>query len=82
MSDVGGVLGPHVAPSSKLYSILNPDIDAGGVTVKSPHPGLTVGAGGAGGKMTTLSILLGPHAPEPVAPADVVPQFEVRTYCA
>ena len=37
----------------KLYSVLNPAMEGGGVTVNAPHPALKTGAGGAGGKITT-----------------------------
>ena len=79
---VGGVFPPHVTPSSKLYSIVNPVILAGGVTVNNPHPGVTTGAVGAAGNITVLTVLLTPHAPEPAVPAVVAPQVAVNTYCA
>ena len=37
---------------------------------------------GAKGKITTLTILLGPHAPLPLVPALVFPHAVVNTYCA
>jgi hypothetical protein len=80
LSVVGGVFVPHVAPSSKLYSIVNSLIVAGGVTVNKPQPGLTTGAGGEGGKITTFTILLSEQAF--VVPATVVPQSAAKIYCA
>ena len=71
---------PHVTPSSKLYSILNPATAGGSVTTIGPQPPLTVGAEGAAGKITTLSILLVPHEPVPMLPNGVFPQALVKTY--
>ena len=82
LSAVGGVFDPQVAPSSKLYSILKPGIDEGGVTIIEPQPELTVGAAGANGKITTLTVLLGPHKPVPAVPAAVPPQAAAKTYRA
>ena len=70
---------PQVAPSSKLYSIANPATLGGGVTVKLPQPALTVGAPGAVGKITTFTVLLGPHVEVPAAPAVVPPHVAVVT---
>ncbi len=78
LSAVGGVFAPHVAPSSKLYSILKPAIVGGAVTVNGPHPALTTGAEGASGYITTLTILL--RVQGSVEPANVVPQLAVKTY--
>ena len=36
---------------------------------------------GAEGNITTLTVLLTPHEPLPVAPAAVLPQAAVNTYC-
>ena len=82
LSATGGLLPPHVMPSSKLYSMVNPASGDGGVTMMGPQPGLTVGAGGSGGKIITLSVLLAPQAPTPAVPAGVVPQLAVNTYLA
>ncbi len=57
LSAVGGMLGPHVVPSSKLYSMLKPAIAGGGVTMIGPQPALTVGTGAAG-KTTKLALPL------------------------
>ena len=73
LSAVGGVFGPHVAPSSKLNSMLKPAMVGGGVTVNGPQPGLTIGAAGAVGKITTLTVLLEAHAPVPAVFAAVAP---------
>ena len=81
-SAVGGVLVPHVAPLSKLYSILNPGTAAGAVTTIGPQPLFTAGAGGIAGNITTLTVLLVPHEPGPVAPAVVLPHAAVKIYCA
>ena len=82
LSAAGGLFAPHVASPSKLYSMLNPVIETGGVTVKAPQPAVTTGAGGADGKIITLTVLLVPHEPVPVDPAVVLPQLLVNTYCA
>jgi len=82
LSAVGGVLPPHVAPSSKLYSILNPETLAGAVTVNAPQPELTAGAGGAAGKITTLTVLLVAQAAGAAVSAALVPQALVNTYRA
>ena len=72
---VGGILAPQVAPSSKLYWTEKPAMPGGDVTVKSPHPADTTGAGGAGGKITTLTVLLTQE--EPAVPAGLpVPHGE------
>ena len=70
---------PHVKPSSKLYSILKPAIEGGGVTVNAPQPGLTIGAVGAAGNITTLTIF-DKHVL--TVPDAVVPQVAVKTYRA
>ena len=82
LSAVGGVFPPQLAPSSKLYSILKPAIVVGGVTTMGPQPAFTVGAGGAAGYITTLTVLLTAQAPGPAVPAAVVPQAAVSTYRA
>ena len=82
MVAVGGVFGPHVTPSSKLYSILKPATEAGGVTVIGPHPGFTTGAGGASGKITTFTTLLALHPAGATVPAGVDPHAAVKTYLA
>jgi hypothetical protein len=56
-------------------------MEVGGVTVIAPHPAFTTGAGGAGGKTTTLTMLL-IHAGGPAVPAGTVPQAAVVTYLA
>lgn len=61
---------------------MNPDIVAGGVIVIGPQPALTVGAGGAGGYITTFTTLLAAQAPGPAAFAAVVPQAAVKAYLA
>jgi hypothetical protein len=62
--------------------MLNPDIEEGGVTVKLPHPGVTVGAGGAGGN-TTAFIVASWHAAFPlVLPLGVEPHADEREYLA
>ena len=71
----------QLAPLSKLYSVLNPGIVGGAVTVKAPQPALTVGAGGAGGKITTDTGSLSQVEP-PVEPAVTVPQVAATTYLA
>ena len=82
-SAIGGVFDPQVRPSSKLYSILKPLIDAGGVTIIGTlHPVFTVGAGGASGKITTDTVLLDPQRPVPGVPAAIEPQATARTYRA
>jgi hypothetical protein len=53
----------------------------GAVTVIAPHPEFTAGAGGAGGKMTTFTVLLAVQV-VPVAPALVLPQAVVNIYLA
>lgn len=77
---MGGALVPQVAPSSKLYWILNPGTAGGSVTTIGPQPLLTVGAEGAAGKITMLSILLVLHEPVPVLPSGVLPQASAKTY--
>ena len=47
-----------------------------------PNPPLTVGEGGAVGKITTFTVLLAPHAPVPAVPAGVPPQIAAVTYLA
>jgi hypothetical protein len=42
------LFAPHVAPSSKLYSIVNPATVGGGVTIIGPQPEFTTGAVTAG----------------------------------
>ena len=37
---------------------------------------------GAAGKMTTLTVLEGPHDPVPAVPAGVDPHADAKTYCA
>lgn len=76
------MLLPHVPPSSKLYSILNPGIAVGGVTTIGPQPLFTVGAGGADGNIITFTVLLVLHGAGPAVPAAVLPQAAVRTYRA
>jgi hypothetical protein len=53
-SAVGGVFGPQVTPSSKLYSILKPATVGGGVTMIGPQPGFTAGADTDGKTMNSL----------------------------
>ena len=64
-----------------LYSILNP---VTAVTVGKVNAEAHVLAGavklGAVGNITTLTVLLAPHAPVPVVPAVVLPQSAVSTY--
>ena len=79
---MGGVLLPQVTPLSKLYSTLNPGTAGGSVTTIGPQPLFTVGAGGAAGKITTLTVLLAPHEPIPMLPTDVLPHAAVKIYCA
>ena len=72
------------APLLKLYSMLNPEMRAGESTVNCPHSTLTgvkVGAGGAGGNLTALTMLL--TQPVAAVPAKlVVPQSAVNAYLA
>ena len=79
LSAVGGVLVPHVAPSSKLYCILKPATEAGGVTIIGPQPELTTGAG-AVGNITTLTVL--DTQPGLTVPTALVPQALAKTYLA
>ena len=65
---------------SKLYSILNPALDAGGVTVNNPQPGLTTGAGGADGNTTALIVVSWQAATVLTASAGVVPHAELSLY--
>ena len=37
---------------------------------------------GAAGKMTTFTVLEGPHDPVPAVPASVDPHADAKTYCA
>jgi hypothetical protein len=37
---------------------------------------------GPAGKITTFTVLLDPHVPELLVPADVLPQAEAKTYLA
>ena len=70
-------------PPSILYCTVNPDT-AGTVgkvkAVLHVLEGATIV--GANGKITTLTVLLLPQAPVPVAPASVLPQVLVRMYLA
>ena len=79
---MGGTLVPQLTPSSKLYSVLNPVTAGGSATMIGPQPLLTIGAGGAAGKITTLIVLLALHEPVPVLPTDVLPHAAVKIYCA
>ncbi len=54
----------------------------GGVTTIVPQPGLTAGAGGAGGKMITFTVLLAPQGSKPGVPAGMGPQAVDKTYLA
>ena len=72
---------PHVLPLLKLYSTLKPEIAGGASIVNAPHPALTVGVAGAGGKITTLTGSLSQAAPAE-APAATVPQAVSTTYLA
>ena len=62
--------------------MVKPETDGGGVTTIAPQPELTTGAGGAGGKITTNTVLLTPQIPVSVVPAPVVPQAAVSIYLA
>jgi hypothetical protein len=62
--------------------MLNPGLEGGAVTVIAPQGALTEGAGGAMGKITTLTMLLVAQAPGPAVNAAVVPQALVNTYLA
>ena len=78
---VVGIVGlPAYAPPSTLYSILKPTT-AG--TVGNTKADAQVFAGavitGALGKITTLTVLLGPHSPLPAVPAKVAPQSAAST---
>ena len=57
LSAVGGVFAPQVTPLSKLYSMLNPAMVAGGVTtIARLQAVFTNGAEGAAGKTTKLLV--------------------------
>ena len=51
----------------------------GAVTVIAPQPEFTVGAEGAGGNITTFTMLLAEQPPGAVEPAAFVPQAAVNT---
>lgn len=53
--------------------MLKPAIAGGGVTINGPQPGLTIGAAGAVGNITTFTVLLEAHAPVPAVFAAVPP---------
>jgi hypothetical protein len=61
---------------------VNPEIELGGVTVKAPQPGLTVGGGGADGKTTALIVASRQETFELTEPAGVEPHAEVSLYLA
>lgn len=61
--------------------MVKPATVGGGVTVNNPHPGLTTGADGAVGKITTLAVLLSQLLP-PDVPEAIEPQAEVKVYLA
>jgi hypothetical protein len=78
---VVGIVGLAAnASPSMLYSTLKP---ATVLTVGKLNADAQVFAGavivGAFGKITTLTVLLFPHAPVPAVPARVVPQVELST---
>jgi len=82
LSAVGGVFGPQLMPSSKLYSMSNPVSGSGGVTTIGPQPAFTTGAEAAGGKITTYTVLLSTQDPWPEVPAGKVPHADSVTYLA
>ncbi len=59
--------------------MLKPATVGGGVTVIGPHPAFTVGAGGASGNITTLTVLLALHPVGPAVPAGRLPQPASKT---
>ena len=78
---VVGIVGlaPN-APPSMLYCTLKP-LTAATLGKLKADAQVFVGAVivGALGKITTLTVLLDPHAPVPAVPARVAPQVEVNT---
>lgn len=60
---------------------MKPATDGGAVTVNNPHPGLTTGADGAAGKITTLTVLLSQPLP-PEVPGAIEPHEEIKVYLA
>ena len=78
---VVGMIGVAAnAPPSMLYSTLKPaTVDTLGKlkAVAQVFAGAVIV--GAFGKITTLTVLLFPHAPVPAVPAAVAPQVEVST---
>ena len=78
---VVGIVGlaPN-APPSMLYCTLKP-LTAAILGKLKADAQVFVGASidGAFGKITTLTVLLLPHAPVPGVPATVKPQVEVNT---
>ena len=71
------------APPSMLYSILNPATVATVGNVNMDAQVFVVATiTGAVGKITTLTVLLTPQDPLPVAPNGVPPQAAASTYCA
>ena len=78
---VVGIVGlAAYAPPSTLYWMLKP---ATAATLGNTKADAQVFAGavitGALGKITTFTVLLGPHNPLPAVPANVAPQSAART---
>ena len=68
------------APPSMLYCTVKPATALTIGKLKSASQVFINGSNtGAVGNITTLTVLLLPHAPVPAVPADVVPQVEVNT---
>lgn len=81
---VVGITGEAVKlPPSILYSAVKPDTEG---TEGSVNADAQVLAGavmtGAAGNITILTILLGPHNPDPTVPAGVLPQAAESIYRA
>ena len=57
-------------------------MEGGGVTVNAPQPGVTVGAGGAGGKTTALMVTSWHETSVLTELAGVEPHADVNLYLA